>query len=236
LTRDFLFVSPDAAEKVFRGMAAALGSEVRHHFHTLLLLRPDPPRWTWSVAHEVDAMAEATDPSLRYDIVGYSGGAAIAEAFSVAHPSRVRSLCLIEPPWIGNDDWSDAEREFTRRFDALMDLDDLSVNNGFRELFAPGIAISETPDLVEVERWGKALRKVWRGFRSAPLDRSKLAALDVPVLLPVGEKSAVKLHEQARFLAANVFAKARILTIDDVDHFNIFKLGATEIAGALAEM
>jgi pimeloyl-ACP methyl ester carboxylesterase len=58
-----------------------------------------------TLADEVVGVSRAADEKglAAFHLLGYSAGAVVALAVTVAHPERVKTLALIEPPWIGND-------------------------------------------------------------------------------------------------------------------------------------
>lgn len=58
-----------------------------------------------TLADEVEGVRQAAEANglESFHLLGYSAGGVVAIAFTAAHPERVQSLALIEPPWIGND-------------------------------------------------------------------------------------------------------------------------------------
>src|SRR5262245_35180460 len=58
-----------------------------------------------TLADEVAGVCRAADEHglASFHVLGYSAGAVVAVALRAAHPERVKTLALIEPPWIGND-------------------------------------------------------------------------------------------------------------------------------------
>lgn len=219
---------------MFYRISERLGEADDRTFHSLLLFSPELRKAGWSVAREVDALAAATSPDVRYVIVAYSGGAAASLAFATLYPSRIRGLCLIEPPWIGNDIWSESERQFVEAFNHLVTLDDTACIEAFTQLFAPGKVDDFGVGADAIPLWADVLRTAWRGYREASLDRAALARLGAPTLFPVGERSTSKMIDQANYLVGNVFPSGRAELIPNCDHFDIFKSGAAAIAEVLA--
>jgi pimeloyl-ACP methyl ester carboxylesterase len=232
MDRHVLFVAPDSVDRSFRRIAEPISGVGRQMFHPLALLSPDLDPDAWSIEMEVEGLAAITRSTPPSDLVGYSGGAAIGLAFAASYPQRIRSLCLIEPPWIGNDIWSESERAFVQGFDRLVSLDSLACNLAFLELFAPGANLPpfDAPDV-----FAKALRLVWRGYRETSLDRASLSRVNLPALLPVAAGSTRRMAEQAGFLVETVFPKGSILNVEGSNHFDILKAGARAIANALIE-
>lgn len=228
-SRATLFVAPEAADRAFRRVASGLPEDRARAFHSMLLLDPQTDLSAWSMGQEVEAITRVTDAGSTWDLVGYSGGAAICLAFAAANLGRVGSLTLIEPPWIGNDLWSAEQVAFAAAFDRLISKDDHACRVGFFDLFAPGTVPPALDDTVALERIIKAVRSVWRGYSGTPLDRDALAQFRGPVLLPFGDRSAPRMAKQAQFLS-KMFSNADILEIAGADHFNILTVGARAIA------
>jgi pimeloyl-ACP methyl ester carboxylesterase len=233
--RMLLFVAPEAADRAFRRVAAGLGEDPPHEFHSMLLLKPETGLVTWSIRQEVEVLGEVAVAGRLWDLVGYSGGAAMCLAFAETYLDRVASLTLIEPPWIGNDTWSEEEAVFAARFNALLGLDDRATYTGFTELFAPGVVPHATDDPVFVARMARALRAVWRGYRTTSLDRTYLSRFRGPVLLPLGDRSNPRMAAQARLLEA-VFPHARVLRLAGAHHFDILTAGAVAMAEAITAL
>jgi pimeloyl-ACP methyl ester carboxylesterase len=201
----------------------------------MLLLDPKTDLSAWSIGEEVEAITRVADAGSTWDLVGYSGGAAICLAFAAANLGRVGSLTLIEPPWIGNDPWSVEQVAFAAAFDRLIWKEDHACHVGFFDLFAPGTAPPALNDTAALERIIKAVRTVWRGYSGTPLDRDALTQFRGPVLLPFGDRSAPRMAKQAQFLS-KMFSNADILEIAGAHHFNILTVGARAIAEGIEEL
>ena len=109
MARLVLFIAPLECEVVFAGTVGALHGVAQHRtelaFKDMEFARfLDPSRWMdWTLDTEVAAIELLRQRSETHtlDLVGYSGGGAVALAYAVAHPEVLASLTLIEPPWIG---------------------------------------------------------------------------------------------------------------------------------------
>jgi pimeloyl-ACP methyl ester carboxylesterase len=112
--RQIIFVAPEGAPDLFKRVVAALGEEIIPRFKDMDLLPAGHPITDWTLDGEVQALLSLADTEgfETFDLVGYSGGGAVSLAFVASHPARIRSLTLIEPPWIGNDIWGEEERRF----------------------------------------------------------------------------------------------------------------------------
>lgn len=201
----------------------------------MLLLEPQSDLSAWSIGSEVEAMASVAHAGKTFDLVGFSGGAAVCLAFAATHLERIGSLTLIEPPWIGNDPWSNEEVAFAAAFDRLTGGDALTCYTGFFDLFAPGVAAPAVGDPAALERAAETLRVVWRGYRGTSLDREAFSQFQGPVLLPFGDRSSSRMAKQARVLSG-MFPNARVLEIEDAHHFNILTVGAPTIAEGIATL
>ncbi len=236
MKRHILFVAPEGAPELFKRAVAALGEAIIPAFKSMDLLPPGQPIEAWTLdgeARSLLAFADAEDLD-AFDLVGYSGGAAVSLAFAASHPSRLRSLTLIEPPWIGNDIWSEEERDFVAGFDALVELPPPELVAAFFELFAPGSKLPLPPDEKRVARMAEALRMVWQGYRAKPLDRSLLAEINVPVYLPVGGRSAPRMKALAELLAG-AFPQARVEVFAEQHHFDLLQRAAAELAAGIVK-
>lgn len=198
----------------------------------------DPSRWMdWTLDTEVAAieLLRQRAKTLELDLVGYSGGAAVALAYAVAHPEVLASLTLIESPWIGNDVWSEEEAAFRAAYDRLSEepsVDFWAAITGI--LNGPQTPVPPRPPM-EAEDLKNAFVGVWRGYQQAPLDRGRLAHIHWPVYLPVGEGSSPRMRAQAECLAS-CFPNARVETYEGASHFDLPFVGAKRLAEGLNRM
>src|SRR5215510_11608895 len=121
--RTVVFVAPSGAASFFKRLVRALGEDVEPTYHDMLLSRPQPAA-DWSLTLEAQALGETLTDLEEFDLVAFSGGAAVVLAW-LGRPDRlqrIRSLTLAEPPWVGRDLWSETEREFVAEFDRLITL------------------------------------------------------------------------------------------------------------------
>lgn len=162
-----------------------------------------------------------------FDLVGYSGGAAMSLAFVAAYPERVRSVTLAETPWIGNDLWSDLERSFVAVFDQAVTLPPVELVPAVFDLLSHGVELPADPS--KLERTALMLRTVWDGYRRTPLDRSLLGKFSGPAYLPVGSRSNPRFLAAAEMLAS-VFPKSRVEVLDGRNHFDLFWKEPTRLA------
>lgn len=226
-----LFVAPSGASGFFKRVARALADDVTPSYHSMLIstaVLPDP---AWSLRGESDALGRVMETLDSFHVVAFSGGATVVlrHLASGEHRERIRSLTLMEPPWVGVDLWSDEERKFVEEFDRLVDLPPARRCEAFSELYAPGGGL---PRPIDVERIAEELRTCWRGYRAESLDRDVLRGIDVPVYLPVAEKSPARMHRAASLLAG-VFPRATVEVLDGVGHFDLFFARADAVAAGI---
>ncbi len=80
-----------------------IGSQIQPILKDLEIYTTDAPPPDYDLKMEVEGIRRAADKAglNRFHLVGYSGGGAIALAFTAQHPELLESLALIEPAWIG---------------------------------------------------------------------------------------------------------------------------------------
>ena len=108
-----------------------------------LAVRDLVPGEPYGLATEVDAVNSAAQARglSRYHLLGFSAGATVALAATLALGQAVQTLTLLEAAGIGDDDWHPAETEFRASLASLVGR----VVTRFRHSF-PGQAASGRPD------------------------------------------------------------------------------------------
>lgn len=243
MPRLVLFVAPWESERVFAGTVAAL--EVRAQHRPELAFKDmefaqfvDPSRWTdWTLDTEVVAIELLRQRAKTHelDLVGYSGGAAVALAYAAAHPEVLASLTLIESPWIGNDVWSEEEAAFRAAYGRLYEQPSEDFWEAVTSIFnGPQTPVPPRPPMA-ADDLKNGFLGVWRGYQQAPLDRNRLRQIGSPVYLPVGEGSAPRMRAQAECLAS-FFPNARVETYERASHFDLPLVGAKPLAEGLSRL
>lgn len=153
----------------------------------------------YDIGTELSALGAATDGAVH--LLGYSAGASVTLAFAAAHPDRIASLTLVEPPWIGAPDGT----SFQARMDAVM-LDTPAQKRwvAFHELLTrPGADIPPPPPNPPPWAAGRVARgeQVWRALRAHLIPAYRLASIAVPVYLPVAADSHPWFADAAHRLA-----------------------------------
>lgn len=237
-----LFVAPWMSEELFAGTVAALNAARQPQpalFKDMECAQfVDPTQWReWTLATEVAAIDSLRQRvrANQLDLVGYSGGAASAVAYAVAHPERLASLTLIEPPWIGSDVWSEEEAAFREAYERLAETPSKEVWRTIAAtLNAPATPVPPAP-AAEPEDLRNAFLGVWRGYLAEPLDRGRLRQIASPVYLPVGQGSAARMHTQAEYLAS-CFPNARVEIYEGAGHFDLPLVAAQRLADGLSQL
>jgi pimeloyl-ACP methyl ester carboxylesterase len=152
----------------------------------------------------------------RYHLVGFSAGATVALATARADPDTVRSLALVEPATIGDDDWSPTEKQWREDLRRVRRLPPDQRQAAFRRiLMAAGEEVPAElgpPPLwdTKTERLENLLAKI--GFESGDL-----SDLTQPTLIISGAQSCRRFHELAERLV-DVLPNATSITLPLCSH------------------
>jgi pimeloyl-ACP methyl ester carboxylesterase len=153
----------------------------------------------YDVDSELTALGDALNGGAH--LLGYSAGASVTLAFAAAYPTRIASLTLVEPPWIGAADGT----AFQADMDTVM-LDTPAEQRwtSFHKLLTrPGADIPPPPP--NPPSWAAARvargEQVWRALRAHLIPAQRLASITVPVYLPVAADSHPWFTDAAHHLA-----------------------------------
>ncbi len=131
-----------------------------------------------------DDLAALTEDLGSFDLVGHSWGALVALQFAIAHPGRVRRLAIVEAPLPPSNALAMADflvADHARLLDALPESLRAAVAGGRRQ----------AQRLLESLEFLVARSSLLDDVRREPdLADADLAALDLPVLVAYGDRSA----------------------------------------------
>jgi pimeloyl-ACP methyl ester carboxylesterase len=171
------------------------------------------PEQPYSMSTEVDAVTAAAAGD-RIHLVGFSAGATVALAAALALGAAVRSVTVLEPAFIGDDDWDPVEAKWRSRIAATAQTRGIAEFR--RLLMRPGL--QPTPPREEWT-WGfrddllEGMLVGGSGFVSADL-----AAIRAPVLAILGGRSHPRWGAASRRLA-EVCPDARECVFPQLHHF-----------------
>lgn len=157
------------------------------------------PGSAYGMRTEVDAVAAAAAGD-RVHLVGFSAGATVTLAAALGLGAAVRSVTVLEPAFVGDDDWDPVETEWRSRQLEITGLPPAERIVPFRQLLMrPGL---EPPAPRAAFEWGfrddqlEQMLAGETGFVSADL-----AALRAPVLAIRGGRSHPRWEAASRRLA-----------------------------------
>ena len=187
----------------------------------------DEPPANYELDLEVEGIGRAADHAGfdGFHLVAYSGGAGIALAFTAQYPDRLKSLALIEPAWIGNEDWSAEDRADWAALDQLMTLPNEERMNAFiRWHMRPGVEppkpqLPPGPPPPWMAKRPAGLEALSQAFRSYRLDRARLCLLRGPVYYAVGSLSREFFERNGKTLAS-CFLDFRMEVYKGRSHFD----------------
>ena len=217
----------------FAALAEELGERASPLFHDLLAFRGEPLRPDYSVGAEVEELRTTIDAAEldRPHLVAYSGGAAIALAFASRYPTRVASLALVEPGWIGVTRLNAMEAAFWAEHDRVMGLGRDERLAGFRGLVVAGDAAESLPPVAADAPWVDGvllgIETLGRLFRKTPIDTRPLHDAGTPIYYAVGSRSNSVFAARGRLLAKRL-PRARIDVYEGLHHLRPPHRGAPQ--------
>jgi pimeloyl-ACP methyl ester carboxylesterase len=225
-------------EDTFAPLATQLHGEV-----TLVLKDREAysraPGESLTLADEVAGVCRIADEQglSSFHLLGYSAGAVVALALMAAHPERVKTLAVIEPPWSGNDTANADAKALHDALDRVLTEVPLSQRMAqFRQaIMRPGEFPAPLPP-GPVPAWA-SMRAVqgavlWQAIRAAAIDKHKLRRFAAPVYVAVGTRSHPGFRATAEELVS-LFPHASLGVYEGADHFEIHTQYADRLAAAL---
>jgi pimeloyl-ACP methyl ester carboxylesterase len=192
-----------------------------------------------TLADEVAGVRRAADAKglTSFHLLGYSAGAVVAVALTAAHPERVQTLALIEPPWIGNDTVSAEAKALHEALDHVLAAVPLHQRMAqFRQaIMRPGELPAPLPP-GPASAWASTRaaqgQVLWQAIRTTTLEKDRLRTLTAPVYVAVGTRSPPGFRATAEELVS-LLPHARLDVYDGADHFEIHTTYAARLAEAL---
>jgi pimeloyl-ACP methyl ester carboxylesterase len=160
----------------------------------------------------------------RFHLVGYSGGGASSLAFTASHPSRLKSLALLEPAWAGNRNLSAEEAAVWAEFRRIAELPADEMMTAFManqlrpEVEPPPPPPGPPPPWIASRPPG--LRAFINAFTSGELDLDALKDFEQPVYFALGGLSNPDYYERMAHRLSDVFSDFTLEVFEDRHHFD----------------
>jgi pimeloyl-ACP methyl ester carboxylesterase len=214
------------AEPAYGALVAALGPDVQAVAKELeVYATPEPPE-DHSLEVEIAGVLREADARgwERFQLVGYSGGGAVALGLAAARPERLASLALIEPAWAGHWDLSPAEQAVWREYDRLGRLPDEQLMPAFMRFgLKPGVPLP-APPAGDAPPWmakrPAGIQAFLRAFERGDLDREALRRFDRPAYLALGALSNPDQYEEIATRLSGVLREFELEVFEERHHFD----------------
>jgi pimeloyl-ACP methyl ester carboxylesterase len=210
---------------------APLLDVIKDHVQTVVkdleLYASAAPPSNYGLELEVEGIERAADAAgfQTFHLVGYSAGGASSLAFAAQYPDRLRSLALIEPAWIGNDDWTPEDVADWVELDRVMALPDDERMRAFaRWQMRPGVEppqlpLPPGPPPPWMAQRPAGLVAVCRAFKEYRLDRQRFRRFRQPVYYALGSLSRAGYERDAKTLAG-LFPDLRVEVYEGRSHYD----------------
>jgi pimeloyl-ACP methyl ester carboxylesterase len=179
------------------------------------------PGEPYDMRTEVDGVAHAARAAglNRYHLFGFSAGGTVALAAALALGDAILTVTVLEPAFIGDDDWDPVEARWRSGLSALWDLEAGERTAAFRRmLMRPGEPVppprAEPPAWDAHDRLLEDMLERHTGFTS-----DDLRAVAKPTLVITGGRSDPRWELVAARLI-DVMPDARAEVFPDLHHFN----------------
>jgi pimeloyl-ACP methyl ester carboxylesterase len=165
------------------------------------------PPVPYTLSKEVEGLRRASDQAgmEKFHLVAYSGGGAVALAFSGRYPERVLSLALSEPAVIPSQAWYQQEAAYWKQMHQVMRLPDpLLMEEFIRVELQEGVPVPPAPTGDPPPWMAKrpaGLKALMKAFSDYDLPYDRLRAFTQPVYLAVGALSNPVEMRKAEVLA-----------------------------------
>jgi pimeloyl-ACP methyl ester carboxylesterase len=214
------------ASLAYEALLGELGEGANAVAKELEVYREDAPPADYSLEVEVAGILRAAAEAGfdRFHLVGYSGGGASSLAFAAAHPTRLRSLALLEPAWAGNEDLSPDEEAVWAEFRRIAELPPDEMMPAFiANQLRPGVEPPPRPP-GPPPPWMASrpagLRAFIGAFTAGDLDIDSLRGFEQPVYFALGGLSNPAYYERMAERLATVFSDFTLEGFDGRHHFD----------------
>jgi pimeloyl-ACP methyl ester carboxylesterase len=216
---------PDAllpVETAYRYLLEYIQGEIQVVLKDLEVYRGNSPPPMYGLEMEIEAIKQ-TIGDKKIHLVGFSGGGGIGLAFLAKHPDQVKSVVLIEPAWVGNDNLTQFEKDYWLQMDRIWCLPiEERINAFVKQNLRDGVAPPPSPPPT-VPSWFNlrpvGFAAIADAFSRADLCKSALAKFSGPVYLAVGGLSHSIEQYKANTLLA-LFPHIRLEVFPDCHHFD----------------
>jgi pimeloyl-ACP methyl ester carboxylesterase len=197
------------AELSYAPLLAVIGDEVRPVVKDLEVYVTETPPEEYGLELEVEGIRRAADGADldTFHLVGYSAGGASSLAFAATYADRLRSLALIEPAWIGNEDPTPEDVADWAELDRVMALPEQERMRAFAQWqMRPGVAppqlpLPPGPPPPWMAKRPAGLEAISRAFKTYALDRRTFRQFRQPVYSAYGSLSRAFYERNAATLA-----------------------------------
>ncbi|TLN05304.1 alpha/beta hydrolase, partial [bacterium] len=206
-------------------LLGALGNEIQPLLKDLEVYAGEQPAPDYSLGQEVEGLRRSADAAgfEQFDLVGYSGGGAVALAFVAAYPERVRSLALSEPAVLPAQAWLQQEAGYMDEVSRAVALPpDQSMPAFMRANLRAGVQ-PPAPPAGDPPPWmakrPAGLQAMLRAFQAAAYTYEQWRAFERPVYLAVGRLSN-PVEERKAFTLSELFPNCQIEIYEQRHHFD----------------
>jgi pimeloyl-ACP methyl ester carboxylesterase len=181
---------------------------------------PKPPA-DYSMSSEVQGVERFARSNgwKSFHLVGFSAGATVALATALSCPAVVRTLGLIEPAYIGEDDWSPTEAAYRARMSDVFSLPPEVQQDAFRRAaMHPDEPVPAHPRALRNPTERGALLERY-ALRRCGFSCADLAAVFQPTLVVAGGRSHPHFAEVSDRLC-EVLPNAEAATFPECHHLS----------------
>ncbi len=215
----------DFGATAYRSLIRIIRSEARVVVKHLEVHAPDITPAAYAFEQEIASLRDAVDMAglQHFHAVGYSGGGSVCLAFATKYPERLKSLALIEPAWLGNQERDTTEAAYWAEIDRSMSLPPAEQMAAFLQVqVSAGV---ELPHVLFAHMLSSArgqfasVGTMNQAFKRYDLERERLRDFRAPVYLAFGSLSNPIEQRKARLLT-ELFPDIRVEIYAGLHHFN----------------